>query len=265
VPIVGDCYNSSVHSIFISYLRLAMGVTLARDAGKGRAFRSLVPVLFPLLLGLPLAVAAQQDVEHIRKSVEQFVVRQLAGQPGLVSVEVGAIDPQLRLGRCMRVEGFLPAGGRLWGNSTVGARCAAGANWSIYVPVTVRIQAPVVVAARPLANGKVLAAEDLNLQTQDLTQLPAGVLLDPALAVGQTLNVGLLPGYALRQDMLRAPIVIRQGQSVRLVAQGGGFSVSAEGKALGNAAAGQAVQVRTAAGQTVSGVARPDGSVEVSF
>lgn len=218
-----------------------------------------------LLLLLPLAAFGQQGPERIRKSVEQFVLQQLVGQPGLVSVEVGAIDPQLKLEPCQRVEGFLPAGGRLWGNSTVGARCAAGANWAIYVPVMVKIQAPVVVAARPLANGKTLVAEDLSLQTQDLTQLPAGVLTDPALAVGQTLTVGLLPGYAVRQDMLRAPIVIRQGQSVRLVAQGGGFSVSAEGKALGNAAAGQTVQVRTSAGQTVSGIARPDGSVEVNF
>jgi flagella basal body P-ring formation protein FlgA len=218
-----------------------------------------------LLLTLPLLAAGQQETDRIRKSVEQFVFQQLAGQPGLVSVEVGAIDPQLKLDRCQRIEGFLPTGGRLWGKSTVGVRCAAGANWSIYVPVTVKIQAPVVVAARPLANGKTLAAEDLNLQTQDLTQLPAGVLTDPALAIGQTLNVGLLPGYPIRQDMLRAPIVIRQGQSVRLVAQGGGFNVSAEGKALGNAAAGQTVQVRTSAGQTVSGVARPDGSVEVNF
>jgi flagella basal body P-ring formation protein FlgA len=41
--------------------------------------------------------------------------------------------------------------------------------------------------------------------------------------------------------------------------------VSAEGKALANVGVGQLAQVRTASGQTVSGVARPDGTVEVSF
>jgi flagella basal body P-ring formation protein FlgA len=214
---------------------------------------------------LPWAAAQTSGTENVRKQLHQFAAQQLAGQPGKVGIEVGAIDPQLQLEPCARVEGFVPSGGRLWGKTTVGARCAQGANWVIYVPITVTVEAPVVVAARPLANGRVLAAEDVSLQTLDLTQLPAGVLTDTAAAVGQTLTVGLLPGYPVRQDMLRAPLVIRQGQSVRLVAQGSGFGVSAEGKALGNAAAGQTVQVRTANGQTVSGVARPDGSVEVNF
>lgn len=224
-----------------------------------------------LLFGLiPLAQGAQgaqgqAGTEKIRKQIEQYAAQQMLGQAGAVSIQVGEIDPQLKLDPCQRVEGFVPSGGRLWGKTTVGARCAAGANWVIYVPVTVSVQAPVVVAARPVAHGRVLAAEDLTLQTLELTQLPAGVLTDVAAAIGQTLNVGLLPGYPLRQDMLRAPVVIRQGQSVRVVAQGGGFGVSAEGRALGNAAAGQTVQVRTANGQTVSGIARPDGSVEVRF
>ena len=43
------------------------------------------------------------------------------------------------------------------------------------------------------------------------------------------------------------------------------FRVSAEGKALANAAVGQLAQVRTNAGQTVSGIAKADGTVEVNF
>lgn len=222
--------------------------------------------LLALLFGLaPSLTLAAGGTEWVRKQLEQYVIQQLAGQPGMVKVDIGTIDPQLRLQSCQRVEGFLPTGGRLWGAATLGARCALGANWVIYVPVTVSVQAPVVVSARPLPHGRTLTADDVTLQTLDLTQLPAGVLTDSAVAVGQVLNVGLLPGYPIRQDMLRAPLVIRQGQSVRLVAQGSGFGVSSEGKALGNAAAGQSVQVRTPNGQTVSGIARPDGSVEVNF
>lgn len=219
------------------------------------------------LLGCLLSslAQAQGSTETIRKQVERFAAQQLAGQPGKVGIQVGEIDPQLRLDPCKRVEGFIPSGGRLWGKTTVGARCAAGANWVIYVPVSVTVVAPVVVSARLLRNGSVLAAEDVTLQELDLTQLPSGVLTEIQSAVGQTLTTGLSPGYPLRQDMLRAPLVIRQGQSVRLVAGGGGFDVSAEGKALGNAAAGQTVQVRTGNGQTVSGTARADGSVEIRF
>jgi flagella basal body P-ring formation protein FlgA len=41
--------------------------------------------------------------------------------------------------------------------------------------------------------------------------------------------------------------------------------VSSEGKALNNASDGQVVQVRAASGQTISGIARPGGMVEVSY
>ncbi|MEO1767587.1 flagellar basal body P-ring formation chaperone FlgA [Thiobacter aerophilum] len=218
-------------------------------------------------LGLMLlpAFSALAAPDTLRREVERFAYQQLAGQAGEIRVEVGSVDPGLRLPACQRLQVFLPPGVRLWGSVNVGVRCAAGANWTVYVPVTVRVQLPVVTAARPLPAGRQLTREDLVVQTQEVTELPSGLLTDPAQAVGQTLNVGLLPGYPLRQDMLRAPLVIRQGQIVKLIAQGSGFSVSAEGRALNNASAGQSVQVRTASGQTVSGVARPDGSVEVSY
>jgi flagella basal body P-ring formation protein FlgA len=99
----------------------------------------------------------------------------------------------------------------------------------------------------------------------DLTQLPATVVTDLGQALGKTLGVALAPGQPLRADALRIIPAILQGQTVRLVSQGPGFRVTADGRALANAAVGQLAQVRTAGGQTVSGIARSDGTVEVSF
>ncbi len=219
------------------------------------------------LLGLccfPSVLAAQQNISLIRQAVEVYAKQQTAHLPGQVTVTLGTIEP-VQFASCPKLQAFLPLGAKLWGNSTVGVRCAAGAEWSLYVPVTVRVQGPVVVAARPLASGKLLAIEDLALQTAELTQLPGGVVSDVNDAVGKTLSVGVSAGHAMRQDMLRAPLVIRQGQSVKLIAQGQGFKVSSEGRALANAAAGQTVQVKAQNGQTVSGIARADGSVEVQY
>jgi flagella basal body P-ring formation protein FlgA len=216
------------------------------------------------LFCLPAVLAAQQDLSLIRQAAETYARQQTAHLPGQVTVTLGAIEP-VQFAPCAKLQAFLPLGAKLWGNSTVGVRCAAGAEWSLYVPVTVRVQGPVVVAARPLASGMLLAAGDVALQTAELTQLPSGVVSDANDAVGKTLSVGVSAGHALRQDMLRAPLVIRQGQTVKLIAQGQGFKVSSEGRALANAAAGQTVQVKTQNGQTVSGVARADGSVEVQY
>lgn len=217
-----------------------------------------------LLTVTPLAQGAQQNLSEIRHAVEAFAKQQTAHLAGQVSVTVGAIE-QVQLPACAKLQSFLPLGGKLWGNSNVGVRCSQGADWTLYVPVTVRVQAPVVVATRPLGSGRILADEDLTLQMAELTQLPAGVISAAQDAVGKVLTAGVVAGHPLRQDMLRAPIVVRQGQSVRLIAQGQGFKVSSEGKALSNAAVGQNVQVKAQNGQTVSGVVQADGTIEVQY
>jgi flagella basal body P-ring formation protein FlgA len=99
----------------------------------------------------------------------------------------------------------------------------------------------------------------------DLTQMPAGVVTDPAQAIGKTLTVSIGANQALRADLLRTPNAVLQGQNVKVVSQGAGFSVAADGKAVTNAAAGQVAQVRMNSGQTISGIARADGSVEIKF
>jgi len=223
-----------------------------------------MPVLILGLSALPSVQAAQQNTAAIRQAAETFAKQQTAHLSGQVSVTVGAIEPA-QLPACAKLEPFLPLGAKLWGNSNIGVRCSLGAAWTVYVPVTVRVQAPVVVATRPLASGQQLTAEDLTLQVAELTQLPAGVLSTVQEAVGKVLSSGIVAGNPLRQDMLRAPILVRQGQSVRLVAQGQGFKVSSEGRALSNGAAGQQVQVKAQNGQTVSGVVQPDGTIEVQY
>ncbi len=99
----------------------------------------------------------------------------------------------------------------------------------------------------------------------DLTQFPTAVVSDLSDAVGKTLSASVGMGQALRADSLRVTPAILQGQTVKVVSQGPGFRVSAEGKAIANAAAGQLAHVRTASGQTVSGIARADGTVEINF
>ena len=81
--------------------------------------------------------------------------------------------------------------------------------------------------------------------------------------IGRTLRQSLTAGSVLRPSLLRTELVITAGQTVKLVANGPGFSISSEGRAMGNASGGQRVQVRSASGQIVQGVALPNGSVSI--
>ena len=209
--------------------------------------------------------AAMEDTASLRKIVETFVVRQAAEQPGQVSATVGTIDNRLRLPKCPKAESFLSPGVRFWGNITVGVRCQEPSPWTIYVPVTVTVMAPTVIASRSLQQGQVLTHADVNVQVIDVTQLSSGLISDIEQALGKTLSGGIAAGQPVRTASLRNPLLLKSGQTVKLVAQGGSFYVSAEGKALGNGALGQVISVRTSNGKVVSGTVKEDGSVEIPF
>lgn len=224
------------------------------------------PVILLLFLAFPVLAGSQwQDLEALRKGAIQFARQQGAAQPGAVSVSAAALDPRLRLPACQSLDFFIPAGNRLWGNSNLGARCNAPSSWTVYIPLTVNITSGVVFAARPLGAGQTITEADILLKSEDITQFASGVITDPGQALGKTTMTGIAAGYPLRLDLLRAPYVILQGQSVKILARGQGFQVNAEGKALTNAAAGQIVSVRSGSGQVIKGTAREGGIVEVPF
>lgn len=223
-------------------------------------------ILTLLLVGsadLCHASIEQTQLAQIQKSVEQLVRLQTAGLPGKVSFTLGAIDTRLNLPACPAPEAFIPAGARLWGNASVGVRCSGSNPWTIYVPVSIKILTGVVVAAHALAQGRSIELTDMVLQEADLGQLPGAVITEPRQALGRIATLSIAPGQPLRQDLLRSPPVIQQGQSVTLRAQGAGFKVSAEGKAVTNAAEGQVAQVRIPSGHTVNGIARVGAIVDI--
>lgn len=207
----------------------------------------------------------KQDLSEVKIKVIEFLQMQTVGYPGKVTVQAGAIDPHLRLTQCDDVQVFLPNGSRAWGKTSVGVRCNAPSAWTIYVQATVNVVAQYLVAAVPLAQGRIVTHEDLLFQAGDLTQLPAGIFTDVTQALGRIVNISMNAGTVLRQEMLKASPVIQQGQTVMIVSAGRGFSVSAEGKAMTKASEGQVVQVKVANGQVVSGIARQGGQVEVIF
>ncbi|MGB0129043.1 MAG: flagellar basal body P-ring formation chaperone FlgA [Rhodocyclaceae bacterium] len=220
-----------------------------------------------LWLMLPLCVAtaeAYQDPFPIRRAVEDFLRVQVKGLPGTTNVEVGQIDTQNSLAPCNVLEPSLLPGTRAWGRTTVLVRCREGAGWSLYVPTRVRVMGEYFVAARALVQGAMLTANDLLPQRGDLTDLPPGTVTDATQALGRSLTIGTTAGRPLRSDMLRQPYAVLQGQSVKIISSGNGFRVSSEGRALNNATDGQVAQVRTGNGQTLSGIARLGGIIDMS-
>lgn len=231
---------------------------------KKRLLISLL-LLYSMLAGSAYAGAAAnaiQDHAQIKAVAADFVKQQTALLPGKVSAQISTVDTRIALPACGKLEAFLPAGSQFIGKTSVGVRCLEENGWSIFVPVQVKISLPLLVSTHPLAAGHTLQDSDIATQTSEIGQ--SGGLSDPALALGKVLRFGIGAGQVLREDMLRLPYSVAQGQVVQLAAQGSGFSIRSEGVALSNAGVGQTVQVRVGSGRVISGIAGSSGVVVIS-
>ncbi|MFC0402599.1 flagellar basal body P-ring formation chaperone FlgA [Paraburkholderia rhizosphaerae] len=210
------------------------------------------------------AAAGQQDPESIRATALAFLQQQTAGLPGKITITVA---PGFRRGlaACTALEPFMPVGARLWGRTSVGVRCAGARPWTIYLQARISLLATYYTAARQIAPGETLSAADLVAHDGDLAVLPQTVITDPSQAVGAVALQRIGPGMPLRQDTLRSAASVTAGQTVRVVAAGDGFTISAEGNAMSNAAPGQQVRVKTTNGQIVTGVVKDGATVEIQM
>ncbi len=155
----------------------------------------------------------------------------------------------------------MPNGSQLLGNTTIGVRCNTKPEWSVFVQASIRVSLDLLVANKPLAQGTVLSADDFSLQRGELNQ--PGLLIEPQQAIGKMLKFAIGAGQVLRQDMLRAPYVIRQGQTVKLQVRSNNFLINGEGQAMNDAAEGQTVRIKVASGQLISALTTTDGHAEI--
>ena len=221
-------------------------------------------LFFWLTVILWVTPASAADSSIVLDTAEQHLRLQTKGAPGTVTITMGQFDAS-RLPPCTAHEAFTPQGSRMTGKTNVGVRCLSPNAWTVLVPAQIAVTGNYLTTSRPLVAGQTIQASDLTSVSGNISQLPAGVISDPAAAIGRTLRNSIGAGQALRTDQLRSAHVIKQGQNVRVVSSGAGFSVSAEGKAINNAGVGEVVQVRMTSGQTVSGKASADGIVEILF
>lgn len=203
-----------------------------------------------------------QDHAQIKATVAAFVKQQSASLPGKTTASISDIDRRIVLPACDKLEAFLPSGSQFMGKISVGVRCLEENGWSIFIPVQIQISVKLLVSTRQLPPGHTLQAADITTQTGEISR--AGGLSDPERALGKVLRYGIGAGQVLRENMLRLPYSVTQGQTIQIATQGSGFSIRSEGVALNNASEGQNVQVRVSASRVISGIAGAAGVVIVT-
>lgn len=223
----------------------------------------------PLWLGLVLAgpagaqSSATPDLAPLVGSI-QTLSRQALGATlkARVEVEVGTLDPRLRLAPCQRIEPYLPPGLPAWGRTRVGMRCVEGPKaWNVTLPITVHVWTPVVVTTETLAAGTQLQAQHLQTAERDLAAGAARPVLNLNDAIGRTLARTLPAGTAVAGADLKSRQWFAAGDTVRVVAVGPGWRIQGEAQALTPGLEGQTARARTESGRVVQG--RPTGEREM--
>jgi flagella basal body P-ring formation protein FlgA len=235
--------------------------------------------LHPLLaLGLASAASAWAQVPtpaataldpallaRVRELAQQAAQAGVAELPGArVQVELGTLDARLRLAPCAQVQPYVPPNQSMWGRARIGLRCVQGAPWNVSLPVTVKVFAPALVLAQALPAGTTLEAAHLERKDVDVAAAASPALMQPEQALGRPLLHAMNAGETLRRADLRPRQWFAAGDTVRLVAQGEGYTVSGEAQALGPGLEGQAVRLRTEGGRIVSALPVAPRQAEVT-
>lgn len=184
-----------------------------------------------------------------------------------IEVRSRPLDERLRLAPCAQVQAELPGQWKLWGPTRIALRCTGtpGVKWQVYVPVEVKVFAPSLVASRALPAGTMLDAGDLKWAEVDITAEASPAVMDLSGTMRRELARSLPEGQALRLSHLKARVFFGNGDVVRVVARGAGFSVVSEGVAVGPGVEGQPARVKTESGRWITGTASAERTLEVTL
>ena len=240
--------------------------------------RYVIPMLLATLLAAAMAVHAEGDgtneagklqpLDSIRETVLEYLSAELAARHNLApEIEVGSLDPRLRLTACsVPLEPFLPSGGKLVGNTTIGVRCSEPKDWTLYVSADVAVYDEVLVAGRYLARGTRVEAADLVPEKRDLAKLPYGYFVTPDDVIGMVTTRSVTRGAVLTPSSIKETPLVRRNDKVNIIATSGGLEVHAAGIALEDGRKGERIQVRNVnSKRVVEGVIIGPGVVEVQM
>ncbi|WP_114955043.1 flagellar basal body P-ring formation chaperone FlgA [Sphingosinicella terrae] len=122
------------------------------------------------------------------------------------------------------------------------------------------VEAPVL--ARTIERGEQIAADDFAVEERSAAQARGALPIEAA--AGMEANRRLSAGNVVRSGDVIAPRLVRRGEPVTIYVRSGGLTITASGRALGSAGAGEAVRVVASTNRTLDGVVEGSGAVRVS-
>lgn len=219
------------------------------------------------LIGNSAFAQAIESLAAIQTAAESYVRAQLPETRGKYYVTATQLDSRLRLADCANaLDVFVANNGSVQTRTTVGVRCTDVGGWTVYVPVAVEVEGPVLVLRRALARRARVEALDVELQTRRLPGISSNFVNDLNSLLGRRLRRALAAGTPLTTDALDRDVLVQRGQNVTLIASNGGVEIRAQGRALTEGSERDRVRVQNVNSlKVVEGVVENAGTVRVDL
>ena len=218
--------------------------------------------MLPLLLA-PLMASAAPSIAHQVEHAARAQLEKQAAAAGLLDArfELTVVPPRMTPACTGPVE-VDTLDTRQANRMRFAVRCPGpGTSRQEYI-VRARISATVVIMAVQVAANEPLTDTHVTLGQRDITSI-ADPVTDPLDAIGQTSRRLLRAGDVVRNSSLTAPVLVKRGDAVVMIARIEGIEVSTAGEALDTGARGAMVRVRNStSGQTVRMRVIAPGTVE---
>lgn len=194
----------------------------------------------------PLA-AATTTADQIHQAAERFLTAFETNQSAegyTVTHDTGTLDARLSLARCA-TEPQVSFSGDPWKTTqpSLLVSCEGSRPWRMFLPVSLEIHGPGLVAARTLARGERITESALETQPVEMNATRRNPIRNKDQLIGMEMRRGVNGGTVFTADLLTAPEAVARGDHVVITAETGGFAVRSRGKALGSGGVGEQVMI----------------------
>lgn len=187
-----------------------------------------------------LLCSALAQADGLEDKVRAVIAQRLPPRAEWVAVDLG--QPAARISECEAPRPYLVHPEQnAFGRVAMGVRC--GSEVAGYLQVSVRVVGDYIVARQRIAAGEVIKAPMLEVKRGPLERLPKGAVFDAGQLIGRQASRNVSRNVVLTLSSFRERWLVERNQPVRLQAQGAGFTISREGKALDNGSLGSTVRV----------------------
>lgn len=190
--------------------------------------------------------AVPPSLSAIAAAAEAAVIEKIDAPDGAkITVEAQNLDARVNLPRCQSpVEASLASDRAISRNNTVKVSCISpdlDYPWQIFISVRAEVLFPVVVATRPLANGDILSADNLELKFVNQTQLRGQQFA----AVDSLFGTRVKRRIAQDSPIFAANLCfVCKGDAVSVYAKTSTVEIKIQGEALADGNQGDRIKVR---------------------